>query len=150
MGTRLYVQITKSFRIVKLIFCFKLTIVRGNLYKPLKGYKATEFLRSLYLHQVSIEVSVKVIPPFKTKLNFPYIEFAEIWFFFIIKLRRNDDVIRASRWGIHWLYVLFMSRTRFRVNPYSIVAWMSRNSLLEAGAISKVWVTANGLEPRTT
>ena len=27
-----------------------------------------------------------------------------------------------------------MSRTRLRVNPYSIVAWMSRNSLLEAGA----------------
>ena len=26
-----------------------------------------------------------------------------------------------------------MSRTRFRVNPHSIVAWMSRNSLLEAG-----------------
>ena len=27
---------------------------------------------------------------------------------------------------------------------------MSRNSLLEAGAKSKVWVTATGLEPRTT
>ena len=38
----------------------------------------------------------------------------------------------------YWLYVLIMSRTRFRVNPYSIVAWISRNSLLEAGAISKV------------
>ena len=31
-----------------------------------------------------------------------------------------------------WLYVFIMSRTRFRVNPHSIVAWMSRNSLLEA------------------
>ena len=29
------------------------------------------------------------------------------------------------------LYVLVMSRTRFRANPHSIVAWMSRNSLLE-------------------
>ena len=29
-----------------------------------------------------------------------------------------------------WLYVLTMSRTHFRVNPYSVVAWMSRNSLL--------------------
>ena len=37
-----------------------------------------------------------------------------------------------------WLYVLVMSRTRFRVNPHSIVAWMSRNSLLEAGAKSEV------------
>ena len=27
-----------------------------------------------------------------------------------------------------WLYVLIMSRTRFRVNVRSIVAWMSRNS----------------------
>ena len=31
-----------------------------------------------------------------------------------------------------WLYVLVMSRTRFRVNPHSIAAWMSRNSLFEA------------------
>ena len=37
-----------------------------------------------------------------------------------------------------WLYVLMMSRTRFRVNPDSIVAWMSRNSLLEAGAKSEI------------
>ena len=49
-----------------------------------------------------------------------------------------------------WLYVLVMSRTRFRVNPHSIVAWMSRNSLLEAGAKSEDEVTATGLEPRTT
>ena len=34
-----------------------------------------------------------------------------------------------------WLYVLLMSRTRFRVIPPSAVAWMSRSSLLEAGAI---------------
>ena len=38
----------------------------------------------------------------------------------------------------HWLYVLVMSRTRFRVNRHSIVPWMSRNSLLEAGAKSEV------------
>ena len=34
----------------------------------------------------------------------------------------------------NWLYVLVVSRTRFRVNPHSIVAWMPKNSLLEAGA----------------
>ena len=38
----------------------------------------------------------------------------------------------------------------FRVNPHSIVAWMSKNSLLEAGAKSEGEVTATGLEPRTT
>ena len=30
------------------------------------------------------------------------------------------------------------SRTPFRVNPHSILAWMSRNSLLEEGAKSEV------------
>ena len=50
---------------------------------------------------------------------------------------------------IWWLDVLVMSRTRLRVDPYSIVAWMSRNSLLEAGTKSEGEVTATGLEPRT-
>ena len=36
------------------------------------------------------------------------------------------------------LYVLIMLHTRFRVNPYSAVAWMSRNSLLETDA-SDIW-----------
>ena len=38
----------------------------------------------------------------------------------------------------YWLYVLIMSRMHLRVHPYSIVAWISRNSLLEAGRKSKV------------
>ena len=37
-----------------------------------------------------------------------------------------------------WLYVLVMSHTRFRVYPHSVVAWMSSNSLLEAGVKSEV------------
>ena len=49
-----------------------------------------------------------------------------------------------------WLYVLVMSRTRFRVNPHSIVAWMSRNTLLKAREKSEGEGTATGLEPRTT
>ena len=36
-----------------------------------------------------------------------------------------------------WLYVLVMSRTHFRVNPHSIFAWMSRDSLLETSVISE-------------
>ena len=36
-----------------------------------------------------------------------------------------------------WLYVLIMSRTYFRVNAHSIVAWMSRKTLLKSGAISE-------------
>ena len=34
-------------------------------------------------------------------------------------------------WNDNLLYVLSMSRTLFRVNPHSVFAWMSRNSLLE-------------------
>ena len=37
------------------------------------------------------------------------------------------DEIKKIRRQI-WLYVLIMSCMRFRVNPYSIVAWMSKNS----------------------
>ena len=37
-----------------------------------------------------------------------------------------------------WLYVFIISRTRFSVNPHSIVAWISRNSLLKTGAKSEV------------
>ena len=42
--------------------------------------------------------------------------------------------------SVQWisLYVLFISRTRFRVNWHSIVAWISRNSFLEEGAKSEV------------
>ena len=36
------------------------------------------------------------------------------------------------------LYVLVVRRTRFRVNPHSIVVWTSTKSLLEAGAKSEV------------
>ena len=37
-----------------------------------------------------------------------------------------------------------------RINLQSIVAWMSRNSFLETGAISEVWVASTGFEPITT
>ena len=35
-----------------------------------------------------------------------------------------------------------MSHTRFRVSLHSVVAWMSRSSLLEIGAVSDIEVTA--------
>ena len=43
-----------------------------------------------------------------------------------------------------------MSHTRFRVNLHSLVVWMSRNSLLETGTISEIYMTATGFEPTTT
>ena len=36
------------------------------------------------------------------------------------------------------LYVIIMSRRRFRVNLHSIVVSLSRHSLLETGAISEI------------
>ena len=45
-----------------------------------------------------------------------------------------------------WRYVLIMWYTHFRVNLHSIVAWMSRNSLLGRGAIYDVLMTATGFE----
>ena len=47
-------------------------------------------------------------------------------------------------------YVITMSCTHFRVNLHSIVAQMSRNSLLEKGIISKIEVTAMRFELTTT
>ena len=37
-----------------------------------------------------------------------------------------------------WMYVFVVSRTRFKVNAHPIVAWMSKNSFLEAGAKSEI------------
>ena len=39
-----------------------------------------------------------------------------------------------------WLYVLIMSCARFRVNPHSIVAWISRNSSLDWPIWRNDWV----------
>ena len=52
-----------------------------------------------------------------------------VWF---LKVK---DKIKATE---DMLCVLVMSCARFRVNPHSIVAWMSRNSLLEAGTKTEV------------
>ena len=50
-----------------------------------------------------------------------------------------------SVWCI-WLYVIIMSRTRFRVNLHSTVAWMSRQSLIETGAISGIYMATMGFD----
>ena len=46
------------------------------------------------------------------------------------KWRKHKQLNRGVPWYV-CLYVLVMSRTRFRVNPHSIVAWISRNYLLK-------------------
>ena len=57
-----------------------------------------------------------------------------MWWIFFFDWRTNVSFSRCLEF---WLYVLIISSTRFRVNPHSIVPWILRNSLLEAGAKSK-------------
>ena len=49
-----------------------------------------------------------------------------------------------------WLYFIIMSLTCFIVNPHSIFAWTSRNSLLRAGSKSEDSLTPTELEPTDT
>ena len=66
-----------------------------------------------------------LVTPNNAKNNMPY------------KLvRRICTIVENS--DVRKKHVLVMSRTRFRVNPHSIVALMSRKSLLKAGAKSEV------------
>ena len=64
-------------------------------------------------------------------------EVLSILIFFIFSLNLIRSFVDIPNLDI-WQYVLVMSRTRFRVKPHSTVAWMSRNSLLKAGAKSEV------------
>ena len=64
-------------------------------------------------------------------------EVLSILIFFIFSLNLIRSFVDIPNLDI-WQYVLVLSRTRFRVNPYSVVAWMSKNSLLEAVAKSEV------------
>ena len=50
-------------------------------------------------------------------------------------------------WCINCIF--FMSYT-FRVKLHPAIGWISRNFLLETGAIRETWVTAIALEPQTT
>ena len=62
-----------------------------------------------------------------------------------------EDMLSCKVSLLHpWLYALIMSLTRFRVKSHSIVASMSRNSLLKTGAISEVKVTEWDLNPQQT
>ena len=53
----------------------------------------------------------------------------------LIELRSEHLPVQCICW-----YVLIMSRTRFSVNPHSIIAWMSRNSCSKQ---AKIWSLSN-------
>ena len=54
-------------------------------------------------------------------------ELLSILIFFTFSLNLICSFVDIPNFDI-WQYVLVMSRTRFRVKPHSIVAWMSRNA----------------------
>ena len=78
------------------------------------------------------KIVITIIKPFIKKYNWEVINYPpeKRW---LEKFERNNVAI-----ALNWLFVFIMSPTRVRVNPLSIVAWMSRNSLLETGTISEV------------
>ena len=86
--------------------------------------------RKLILEDVS---HLTLVTLKNTKNNIPYKLVRQI-----CTIVENSDVRKKHLEQSRKTYFLVMSRTRFRVNPYSVVAWMSRNSLLEAGAKSEV------------
>ena len=56
--------------------------------------------------------------------------------FYLLHMERYE--FETNSQGLNWLYVFIVSGTCFSMNPHSIVAWMSSNSLLKTGAISGV------------
>ena len=64
----------------------------------------------------------------------------------------HETVFNWKKWSHKYflnneksLYALIMSHTRFRLNLYSVVAWISRSSLLETVMISEISSDCNGI-----
>ena len=66
--------------------------------------------------------------------NVPHLEITEV---VLVNCNMSIMIINKIQESCT-LYALVMSRTRFRVDPHSIVAKISKNSLLEAGTKSEV------------
>ena len=72
---------------------------------------------------------------------------------YLVGKRALNHLAKLAKWfscvvsSLQWLCVFIMSHTQF--NP--IITWITKNSLFERGAISKIYVTTTGLEsqPRT-
>ena len=63
-----------------------------------------------------------------------------------IQVNVLNNIARMAR----GLYILAMSHPCFRGNLHSVVAWISRNSLLETNAISDDYVTETWFQSTTT
>ena len=96
----------------------------NNILRPITfGWKYCKI--NLILEDMS---HLTLVTPNSAKSNIPYKLVRRI-----CTIVENSDVRKNHLEESRKLYVLVISRTRFRVNPHSIVALTSRNSLLEAG-----------------
>ena len=101
----------------------------NNILRPITfGWKYCKI--NLILEDMS---HLTLVTPNSAKSNIPYKLVRRI-----CTIVENSDVRKNHLEESRKLYVLVISCTRFRVNPHSIVALTSRNSLLEAGAKSEV------------
>ena len=68
---------------------------------------------------------------------------------FLTCIIKHDQNFQNGKFAITLQYdfMPLYVKHAFKVNPHSIVAWISRNSCLETGKISEVEVTATGLQP---
>ena len=95
-------------------------------------------------------IHVPVIPSFEnSKLLWRDCE--KYLFLFTSYAKQNS--LEVKKLSIVWkkdcrLYVIIMLRTRVKVNLHFIVAWMSRNALLETDATSKVKWQQQDLDPQ--
>ena len=105
----------------------------NNILRPITFGWKWNCKRNLILEDMS---HLTLVTPNNAKSNITYKLVRRI-----CTIVENSDVRKKHLEESRKLYVLVMSRTRFRVNSHSIVALMSRNSLLKAGAKSEVKLT---------
>ena len=116
-----------------------------NLSKKFPQYS----VGSLYLSTNFFHVAFRTHYRIKQCLSYLNISQSPLPRLYVVRIK----IVKSSSFNTKIdisLYVIIMSRTRFRVNLHSIVAWISRNSLLETGTIYLIRVTATKLEPEIT
>ena len=69
----------------------------------------------------------------------------------LVRKQTLNYLAKLAKWSVRyiWLYFLIMSCKHFWANLDALVAWISRNSLLETGALSETEFTVTGVEPTT-
>ena len=116
-------------------------------------------LKSIVLKStVALNVKLKVRARFKTFYWLELLHMPSLWAgppkrlallkIFPLRTRTvslNRCILRIGNAKI-WLCVFVMSHASLKVSLLCVVAWMSKNALLETGAISKIFSDCNGIQ----